>query len=350
MARWLAAISLVLLADLAVAAPATALAPIERGIVYSKVTARETSQGEGEFGPEKGGLFVIRQRRRRQLTGEPGDLDPDVSRDGSEVAFVRNGDVFVIGLDGSGLRQLTQGPELDEHPLFAPDGRSLVFTRRADEGAPRDLYLVALDGTPPRPLTASPEDELEADFSLDGGAIVFQRKLVPSAAVNGDLFAIRADGSGLRRLTQTPAQEFAPHYFAGGILFDRRRLDGTPDVYTMRRNGSRVRLSVARQPGARIGAVSADGRLLVFSSHGLWTKRLAAHRSFPARNLKVGVGGIRYMVLSPDHRKVAFLFYFDEQYSLSSVDLRSGEFNIEGEVYNADDRPVWTRIDPRIAW
>ena len=64
--------------------------------------------------------------------------DPQVSPDGERVAFVvtdydlpkgeRRGDVWIVGVDGSGARKLTGGAKSCGHPRWSPDGRRLLFT------------------------------------------------------------------------------------------------------------------------------------------------------------------------------------------------------------------------------
>ena len=75
------------------------------------------------------------------LTTNPTDSDPQVSPDGRLVVFSRTvrtapgesvSGLFVIGVDGSGLRQLTEGTldgAGDEDPAFFPSGRSVAFVR-----------------------------------------------------------------------------------------------------------------------------------------------------------------------------------------------------------------------------
>ena len=75
--------------------------------------------------------------------------------------------------DGSGLRRVTGGPEVDTAPKVAPNGRYVLFERRSKQGAPADLYTVNLNGGATKALTATPDDEHEASFSTDGKLIVF---------------------------------------------------------------------------------------------------------------------------------------------------------------------------------
>ena len=54
-------------------------------------------------------------------------------------------DIYVMSADGSNVRRLTSASEDEVSPVWAPDGRSIVFARR---GAGRsDLYEMHPDGT-----------------------------------------------------------------------------------------------------------------------------------------------------------------------------------------------------------
>ncbi|HWT91205.1 MAG TPA: hypothetical protein VN179_08825 [Solirubrobacterales bacterium] len=324
---------LALLPALLAAAPAAAT---ERGIVYSKILQEEPVL--------EGGLYVLREKRPQRLTYDPRDVEPNVARDGA-IAFVRDGDLHLIRPDGTGLRQLTAGPEIDERPLFSPDGRSLAFTRRAAPGAPRDLFLLRLDGAPPLALTSTPEDEADAAFSPDGDRIAFARRLLLTGDEGGgDLYSVRSDGGGLRQLTRTPQQEFGPRYFVGGIVFNRQG-DGAVRIFTMRRNGSGVKAAVSPKRGATIAGLTPNGRRLAFRSRGsFWSKRLD-RRGAPAKWLSETFGGDE-LAISPDGRRGAFLLYFDEQQAITTLDLRRGGFVDTAEHYNLGEGG----IDPRLAW
>src|SRR5699024_11090353 len=93
-------------------------AATSRPIVYGKT--QWEWPGEGRPLLEWGGIFASWREQRQQLTDHAGDKEPNVSPDGTEIAFVRDGDVYVMNADGSGQRQLSSGPDLDERPQFAP--------------------------------------------------------------------------------------------------------------------------------------------------------------------------------------------------------------------------------------
>ena len=336
-----------LLVIVALAVPATAAAaPGGGSVVFSKTT----KVGE----EDKGGLYAVRDGRLNQLTTNPTDSEPNFAPDGRTIAFVRDGDLYSIRPDGSGERHLSSGPEIDSVPLVSPNGKYVVFERRAAVGAPADLYTVGATGGGLRALTSGGNDDRDASFAPDGKAIVFVRGTVDSAgAINDDLFSVRPNGSGLSRLTVTPVvDEFEPRYFAGGIIFSRGESSPGPaayaDIYTMKRNGAKVRSQVAGVGSAYVEDVSPDGRLVLFRrDQGLWGKRIGTAK---ARRLSVLPDGSQTSaVFSSDGKRVAAFVAIENEQSLVSIAVANGrETRLADAAHYGDEDG--TTIGPVIDW
>lgn len=335
-----------LLALIALAVPAAASAASSPAVVFSKV-----SNIEGEI---KGGLYAVRDGRLNQLTEDPTDTEPNFSPDGRTIAFARNGDLFSVRPDGSGQRQLTSGPEVDSVPIVAPNGKYVVFERRASAGAPADLYTVGATGGGLRALTSGANDDREAVFAPDGKAIVFVRGTADAAdAINDDLFSVRPTGGNLARLTTTAVvDEFAPHYFAGGILYSRGESTPGPaayaDVFTMRRNGTKVRSLVAGVGSAYVEDVSPDGHTVVFRrDQGLWAKRIGPGK---ARKLsQLPDNSETSSVFSSNGKRVAAFVALENEQILVSIDVANGrQTRLADAVHYGDDDG--TIIGPVIDW
>jgi len=331
---------------LALPSAATAAAP-SGAVIFSRAIAGEAD--------DTGGLYAAREGRLNQLTENPADSQPAFSPDGRTIAFVRDGDLYSMRADGSGQRALTGGPEVDQHPSFSPNGRYLLFERRgAAEGTPRDLYTIGAGGGRLHALTASPEDDHDASFSPDGRAIVFVRSVaMTGGGTSDDLYSVRPTGAALARLTHTAQDEFAPRYFAGGIVYSRGRSGDGPsafaDIFTMRRSGVKVRASVAGAGSAYVEDVSPDGHLVVFRrDQGLWVKRLGPTR---ARKLtEVPDGSKTNAVFSSDGRRVATFIATDTEEILSAIDVATGRRTDLAEGFGLESGSVATTIGPVIAW
>ena len=65
-------------------------------------------------------------------TSEKQNFLPAWSPDGTRLAFTSNRDgnaeIYVINRDGSGLRRLTNHPEIDVTPTWSPTGNQIAFT------------------------------------------------------------------------------------------------------------------------------------------------------------------------------------------------------------------------------
>lgn len=337
-------ISILALVALAVSASA-ALAASPRAVVYSKST---TVGGE-----VKGGLFAVKSGHLNQITEDPTDTEPAFSADGRTIAFVRGGDIYSIRPDGSGQRQLTSGATLDSAPIISPDGKSVVFERRASEGAPADLVSVRALGGGLHALTSGSTDDHGADFSPDGRTIVFVRDSGSPANTKEDLYSILPSGARLARLTRTEGiDEFKPRYFAGGILYSRGESSEGPaeyaDVYTMRRNGTKVKALVAGVGSAYVEDVSPDGHTVLFRrDQGLWSKRIGPGK---ARKLaQLPDGSKTNGVFSSDGRRVAAFVAAEEKQSLVAIDVASRRQTQLAEGFEASEKDG-TVIGPVIAW
>jgi pSer/pThr/pTyr-binding forkhead associated (FHA) protein len=89
-----------------------------------------------------------------QLTYDPSDTNPAVSPDGQSVAFMShrtgNWDVYTVGIDGTGLTQLTADTANDGLPAWSPDGRTVAFV--SDRDGAWAMWAMNADGKNQRPL------------------------------------------------------------------------------------------------------------------------------------------------------------------------------------------------------
>ncbi|MGL6278951.1 MAG: TolB family protein [Gaiella sp.] len=148
---------------------------------------------------------------------------PVWSPDGTKLVVVADDNPVirvVRAADGSVLAKL---PLPGNDPAWSPDGTTIAFQSNA-RGDHLDLYLVRPDGSGLRRLTRSPSDPNRtgasgAAWSPDGRRLAF----ADDRDGYNDIHVIRRDGSGLRRLTRTDVDESNPTWSPDGrrIAFDR---------------------------------------------------------------------------------------------------------------------------------
>ena len=89
-----------------------------------------------------------------QAAQQPAATDASFSPDGSEILFAANHDgdleIFVVNVDGSDQRQLTDNGGQDFFPSWSPDGQTIVFS--SDRSGAEELSLMDTDGGNQRPL------------------------------------------------------------------------------------------------------------------------------------------------------------------------------------------------------
>ncbi|HYC52569.1 MAG TPA: hypothetical protein VEB19_15760 [Gemmatimonadaceae bacterium] len=199
---------------------------------------------------------------------------------------------------------------LNINPSWSADGQRLVFESSRHGNV--ELYVINADGTGERRITQSPSNVVNshASWSPDGSTIVFDS--FRDGAFH--LYLIRPDGSGERRLTQGDAggvQEFArhPEWSPNGryIAFDSRR-DGNGEYYVIHPDGSGLRrLTNTPSVSESHPTWTPDGELML-SAVARGTRALsgvdpATGRTRPLFGTPVSRSSI---TISPDRRRYFF--------------------------------------------
>ena len=117
--------------------------------------------------------------------------DPQVSPDGSRIAFVRttvndkkdgyNTAIWTVQTANGETRQLTNGPR-DSTPRWSPDGKYLVFVRAPEVSGrpePPQLFMLAMGGGEPFQFTTLPRGAGGPQWSPDGKMISFYNSASP---------------------------------------------------------------------------------------------------------------------------------------------------------------------------
>jgi Tol biopolymer transport system component len=149
------------------------------------------------------------------------DGEPRFSPDGQSIAFIRirkalghgnqHNALFVMGVDGTDVRQLTPWGQVVEFPSWSPDGQWIAFTDKSINppgSGSRSILLIRPDGSGKRVLYQGQRtaEGTKPVFSPDGSTILFVC-VDHKPAVDVGLCTINRDGSQLVHITNTPAFE-----------------------------------------------------------------------------------------------------------------------------------------------
>ena len=145
-------------------------------------------------------------------------------------------------------------------PSFSPDGTRIAFISDLD-GMPQ-VWTVAAEGGWPELVTALDDQILSVSWSPDGAWLAFS--LAPGGGMNAQIYLIRPDGTGLRRLTDGGRENnwLGPWTHDGQALTlaSNRRNAEAMDVYLVDVSSGDLRLVAETEGIGGLTDVSRDGR------------------------------------------------------------------------------------------
>ncbi|HEY1913742.1 MAG TPA: S9 family peptidase [Vicinamibacterales bacterium] len=252
--------------------------------------------------------------------------DPQISPDGSTVAFVRvtvnekdnryETTLFAVAASGAEApRRLTAGTR-DTTPRWAPDGKRLVFVRSTEKDGkvqPAQLYLLQMDGGEGRAITDVVRGAGGPVWSPDGKAIAFNSSTGPDTAKPAQMETterksdVQVVTRAVYRSNGNPGyvdNDHHSHIFTMALPdaatpklpspkqitdgdFDERGIEWAPDAATIYFVSTRVTEPYYDESDAELFAVPAAG--------GSITKITSID------------GGINNLSVSPDGKRIAFV-------------------------------------------
>ena len=183
--------------------------------------------------------------------------DPAYSADGTQISFDQDTGpsaptvhgIFIANADGSNPRRVTTGirttQAFDTQSQWSPDGKRLVFMS-VKNGKQAAIFVVNIDGTGLKRLTPWSLDAGNPDWSPDGRQILYNPYWDPHPGKFSNIFSMRPDGSHRNQLTHARpgVQSFAPAWSPDGtkIVFVRftptGKNSGRLDLFTTNRDGT----------------------------------------------------------------------------------------------------------------
>jgi TolB protein len=202
--------------------------------------------------------------------------DPHWSPDGSLIAFSLDFHIAVARPDGSGLTRLTDGPNFDRRPRWAPDQTRILY-RSIDPSSNSEIFVMRSDGSGQTNLTNHPATDSTAEWAPNGSTVVVWSDRHSTVPYTGDLYVMNPDGSGLSRAThdalpdpsfsyaeQTP---FSWSPDSRWIVFSSHR-GGQGEIVSVRVRGT-GRRNLTRNPANDVQPVwGPDGRIAFASNRG----------------------------------------------------------------------------------
>jgi Tol biopolymer transport system component len=155
-------------------------------------------------------------------------------------------ELFIMDIDGSNVVQITDELGYDGGAFFSPDGTELIFRAsrpKTDEEVEKytsllaegmveptnmELFLVNIDGTNMRQITELGNANWAPFFHPDGDKIIFSSNYNSERGFPFNLFMINPDGTGLEQITFDETFDSFPMFSHDGkkLVFSSNRFNG----------------------------------------------------------------------------------------------------------------------------
>ena len=248
---------------------------------------------------------------------------PEISPDGSKIAFSYQGDIFVVSSAGGTAVQVTSHPAHDFKPVWAPDGQSIAYA--SNRKGNFDVYLISSKGGVPMRLTEHSSTDIPYDFSADGKNVIFgSRRLDDPNSVQfpnsrlPELYQVPVIGGREKQVLTIPAEDVQISEDGKRMLFHNKK--GYEDPWRKHHTSSITRdiiqYSFETKEYTQITFDNVEDRNPVFGDNGqffflseksgtfnIWSgdaknpyqKQLTTHKTHPVRFLsKSKTGSLCY--------------------------------------------------------
>ena len=243
------------------------------------------------FNPESKSFNAVSSNQTQNFTGQfPGRILFTSNRDGNQ-------EIYIMDIDGSNQRNLSNNPADDWTPNCSPDGKKIVFA--STRNGYRDIYIMNIDGSDQKKLTNNRNTALWPRFSPDGSKIIFQDGQIYIINIDGSnevkitnagenalpswspdmqkicftsfrdgnhwqLYIMDIDGSDIQQLTTEPIEHWTSTWSPDGskIVF----LAGVADIYVINSDGSNQVKLTQTNAYEWDPAWSSDGSKILFTS------------------------------------------------------------------------------------
>jgi Tol biopolymer transport system component len=220
------------------------------------------------------------------LTHSPGyDAEGSVSPDGKQIVFCSLrpafplehlspelrarydkdpswfGDIYIMNVDGSNVRRLTDAPGYDGGPFFSPDGQRIVWRHFEENGMIADIWTMKTDGSDKRRITDFKSMSWAPFYHPSGQYIIFTSNKF--GFENFELFIVDTNGEHEpMRVTFTPGFDGLPVFSPDGAKLcwtAGRTSDGKAQLFIADWNDEAARAALNISPKRSVSGETGSG-------------------------------------------------------------------------------------------
>lgn len=229
------------------------------GIVFSEESSPEEPPRLLLVNPDGSG-------KRKVPTRISGLFQPSWAPDGRKVAVARFGSgIHVLDVRTGSVRRLKRTSEIDDAPVWSPDGKTIVFQRRVT-GTNWELYRIEPTGRGLRRLTRDPLQQINPAWSPDSSRLAFAEQ---QRTGNWAISTMKIDGSDRKLLTDPRLSRQNPAWSPDGKKIALVLQESLRDsLAVIDADGGRpMRLTPRSLVAPTNPFWSPDGKKIVFAAH-----------------------------------------------------------------------------------
>jgi TolB protein len=233
----------------------------------------------------------------------------------TKMAFVSDRDaakdkatkeLYIVDYDGFNPRRVTVNRSLNILPAWSPDGRSLAYVSYR-LGTPEIFVASIFEGKSLNMTAGKSGQAFAPSWSPDGKKVAF----AANRSGNMEIWVANANGSDVKRLTNSAASETAPCWSPTGqeIAFTSNR-SGSPQVWVMDSEGLNVRRlttvgnwndAPAWNPSKQYSEIAYTSRI-----EGGFEVAVVDLATSEVRQVTLGRGSCEYPSWAPNGRHLVF--------------------------------------------
>lgn len=216
--------------------------------------------------------YIFPDGKRVVFTSTRDNMSMPVGNWSDQNQYPQGAELYIADIDGKNVKRLTNNKYYEAEVSVSHSGKQIVFGRQMD--GKMDLWIMNADGTGERRLTNTPDWQEGAPFFMPGDDRIMFRawrnseygKVRPTPMT---VFTVKTDGTDWRRYTYDGDMNWAPfpapdgrHYIFVRIT-DREKNDW--DVYLGDLAGTPPRRLTFHEGFDGLPAISPDGTKIVFA-------------------------------------------------------------------------------------
>jgi TolB protein len=213
--------------------------------------------------------FYFPDGKRLLFTSTRDNLDMPKGKFSDPNDYPQGAEIYSCDLKGCDVKRLTNNKYYDAEISVSPDGEWLLFTRQID--GKLDLWKMRSDGSEQQQITFTPEWQEGGSFFIDNETIICRAWDIKDQGQRGmpmSIFTLKSDGSNIKRITNDPGTNWAPHPAPDGdhFVFVKVLPPHNYEIFLMSLNtGEQIRLTF-NDAFDGFPVISPDGKLLSFDS------------------------------------------------------------------------------------